>query len=135
MRRTASLMRTAIVLRRDEEEKNRRELEQQQHERERAELRKQIEAEEAKVAQLDQWAKGWEEAERLRRFISAYAEKAQTWPTDSQPKTSRGSSGRSGRQIGTIHSSKISRFRSWIGNTSYVGGEHDGHQLVIETFS
>jgi hypothetical protein len=79
-------MRTAIVLRRDEEEKNRRELEQQQRERERAELRKQIEAEEAKVAQLDQWSKGWEEAERLRRFIAAYAEKAQTWPPDSQPK-------------------------------------------------
>jgi hypothetical protein len=82
----AGLMRTAIVLRRDEEEKNRRELEQQQRERERAELRKQIEAEEAKVAQLDQWSKGWEEAERLRRFIAAYAEKAQTWPPDSQPK-------------------------------------------------
>jgi hypothetical protein len=82
----AGLMRTAIVLRRDEEEKKRRELEQQQRERERAELRKQIEAEEAKVAQLGQWAKGWEEAERLRRFISAYAEKAKAWPADSQPK-------------------------------------------------
>ena len=74
----AGLMRTAIVLRRDDEEKNRRELERQQREPERAELRKQIEAEEAKVAQLDQWAKGWEEAERLRRFISAYAEKAES---------------------------------------------------------
>jgi hypothetical protein len=57
-------------------------LEQQQRERERAELRKQIEAEEAKVAQLDQWAKGWEEAERLRRFISAYAEKAKAWSAE-----------------------------------------------------
>jgi hypothetical protein len=42
----AGLMRTAIVLRRDEGEKNRRESEPQQRERERVELRKQIEAEE-----------------------------------------------------------------------------------------
>jgi monoamine oxidase len=78
-------MRTAVVLRRQEEERNRRELEQKKREQERAELRKQVEAEEAKLAQLNQWVKSWEEAERLRRFIAVYAEKTKSGPPDSQP--------------------------------------------------
>ncbi len=49
-------------------------------------LRKQIEEEEAKLAQLNQWIKGWEEAERIRRFITAYAEHTQSRPADSQPR-------------------------------------------------
>ena len=81
----AGLMRTAVVLRRQEEERSRRELEQKKREQERAELRKQVEAEEAKLAQLNQWVKSWEEAERLRRFIAVYAEKTKSGPPDSQP--------------------------------------------------
>ncbi len=46
-------LRTAIVLRREEEERNRRELEQKRREQERAELRKQIEAEEKNLEQFN----------------------------------------------------------------------------------
>ena len=78
-------MRTAVVLRRQGEERNRRELEQKRREQERAELRKQIEEEEKRLAQLNEWVKSWEEAERLRRFIAAYAEKSQSWSAEKQP--------------------------------------------------
>ena len=78
-------MRTAVVLWRQEEERNRREAEQKRSEQERAELRKQIEEEEKKLAQLNQWVKNWEEAERLRLFITAYAEKSQSWSAEKQP--------------------------------------------------
>jgi hypothetical protein len=42
-------------------------------------LREQIEVEEKKMEQFNQWVESWEKAERLRRFIAAYAEKTSKW--------------------------------------------------------
>lgn len=82
----AGLMRTAVAIQREENERQRRQEEQQRQEQERATLRKQIEEEVAKLANLNQWMNGWEEAERIRRFVAAYAEQTQSRPADSQPR-------------------------------------------------
>jgi hypothetical protein len=47
-------------------------------------LREQIEAEEKKVEQFNQWIASWEKAERLRRFIAVYAEETSKWTADKQ---------------------------------------------------
>ena len=82
----AGLMRTAVALRRQEEERKRREAEQQRRAQEREQLRKDIQEEEEKLKQFNQWVDDWERAERLRRFIAAYAEKTRSWSAERQPK-------------------------------------------------
>lgn len=82
----AGLMRTAVALRRQEEERKRREAEQQRRAQEREQLRKDIQEEEEKLKQFNQWVDDWERAERLRRFIAAYAQKTGSWSVEKQSK-------------------------------------------------
>lgn len=84
----AGLMQTAIRMRRDREERKRHEDEQKKRLQERAQLQQDIQEEEKKLEQLDNWVEGWERAERMRRFIAAYAEKARSWPAEKQSKVS-----------------------------------------------
>jgi hypothetical protein len=81
----AGLMRAAVAQWRQEEERKKREAEQQKRAQERAQLRKDIEEEEKKLEQFNKWVDLWERAERLRRFISAYAEKTRSWSAEKQP--------------------------------------------------
>jgi hypothetical protein len=81
---TAGVMRTAVALRRHEQEVKERELERQKRAQEMIKLREQIEGEEKKVEQFNQWIASWEQAERLRRFIAVYAEKTAKWTPDKQ---------------------------------------------------
>ena len=37
------------------------------------------------MEQFNTWVDLWERAERLRRFISAYAEKTRSWSAEKQP--------------------------------------------------
>jgi hypothetical protein len=69
-------MRTAVALRCQAQESKRREAEEQKRTKERDQLRKDIQEEEKKLEQFKQWVDEWERAERLRRFIAAYAEKS-----------------------------------------------------------
>ena len=80
----AGLMRTAVALRRQEEERKQREAEQDRRAREAEQLRKDIQEEEKKLEQFNQWVESWEHAERLRRFIAAYAEKSRSWSAEKQ---------------------------------------------------
>lgn len=80
----AGLMRTAVVVRRRQEERKRREAEQQKRAQERAQLAKDIQEEEKKLEQFNKWVDSWEHAERLRRFITAYAGKSRSWSADKQ---------------------------------------------------
>jgi len=80
----AGLMRIAVVLRQKAEEQNRRELAEQKRARELEKLRKDIEAEEKKLKQFDEWLGNWERAQQMRRFISLYAAKSELWPADKQ---------------------------------------------------
>lgn len=81
----AALMRTAIGLRRQEEERKQREAEQQKRANERVQLQKDIQQEEEKLEQFNKWVDSWERAERLRRFIAAYQDKSRSWSTQNQP--------------------------------------------------
>jgi len=81
----AGLMRTAVAKRRQEEERKKREAEEQKGVQERVQLRKDIEEEEKKLEQFNTWVDLWEQAERLRRFISAYAAKTSSWSAERQP--------------------------------------------------
>jgi hypothetical protein len=80
----AGLMRTAVALRRQEEERKQREAEQQKRAQEMAQLRKDIQDEEKKLKQFNEWVDEWERAERLRRFITAYAERSRSWAAETQ---------------------------------------------------
>jgi hypothetical protein len=82
----AGLMRIAVALRRKEEERKRREAEEQKRERQREKLQKDIEEEEKKLNQFKTWIDEWERAERMRRFIAAYAKKTRSWSAEKQPK-------------------------------------------------
>ncbi len=82
----AGLMRMAIAIQRADEERKRRQEEQQAREQERATLRKMIEEEEAKMAELNQFVENWEEAERIRRFTAAYTDWAGSRPAEEQPR-------------------------------------------------
>jgi len=82
----AGLIRTAVSLRRQEEERKQREAEQQKRAQERATLLKDIQEEEKKLEQFNVWVDEWERAERLRRFIAAYTEKSQSWSAENQPR-------------------------------------------------
>jgi hypothetical protein len=82
----AGLIRTAVVLRRQEEERKQREAEQHKLAQERAKLLKDIQEEEKKLEQFNVWVDEWERAERLRRFIAAYTEKSQSWSAENQPR-------------------------------------------------
>jgi hypothetical protein len=80
----AGLLRTAVALRRQEEDRKKREAEEQKRRQEQAQLQKDIQEEERKLGQFNKWVDLWERAERMRRFISAYAEKSQSWPAEEQ---------------------------------------------------
>ena len=80
----AGLMRTAVAIRRQEEERRRREAERDKRAREAEQLRKDIQEEEKKLEQLNQWVESWERAERLRRFIAVYAQKTASWAAEKQ---------------------------------------------------
>jgi hypothetical protein len=80
----AGLMRTAVAIRRQAEERKQREIEQDRRARDAEQLRKDIQEEDKKLEQLNQWVESWERAERLRRFIAAYAEKSPSWSVEKQ---------------------------------------------------
>lgn len=80
----ATLMRTAVALRRQEEERRQREANEQRRAQERVQLQKDIHEEEKKLEQFNKWVDAWERAERLRRFIAAYQEKSQSWGDEKQ---------------------------------------------------
>jgi hypothetical protein len=80
----AGLMRTAVALRRQEDERKQREAERDKRAREAEQLRKDIQEEEKKVEQLNQWVESWERAERLRQFIVVYAKKSISWSAEKQ---------------------------------------------------
>lgn len=80
----AGLMRTAVALRRQAEEKKRRELEERKRAEEAIQLRKDIQEEEKKLEQFNKWVDDWEHAERLRQFIVVYTEKSRSWPSERQ---------------------------------------------------
>jgi len=82
----AGLMRMAIATQRADQERKRRQEEEQAREQERATLRKMIEEEEAKMAELNQWMENWEAAERIRRFTAAYTAWAASRPAEEQPR-------------------------------------------------
>jgi len=81
----AGLMRTAIAIRRQDEERKQREADEQRRIQERAQLQKDIQEEEKKLEQFNKWVDEWERAERLRRFIIVYAEKSLSWSAEKQP--------------------------------------------------
>lgn len=80
----ACLMRTAVSLRRQDEERKQQEAEREKKAREREQLRKDIEEEERKLQHLNESLDAWDRAERMRRFIALYAEKAVGWPEEKQ---------------------------------------------------
>jgi hypothetical protein len=81
----AGLMRMAVALRRQADERKKREEERMRREQELIKLREEIEAEEKKHTQFNQWVDDWEKAERLRRFIAVYVEKTAKWSVEKQP--------------------------------------------------
>ena len=78
----AGLLRTAASLRRQKEEQKQQEIERKKREEERWQLRQDIQEEEKKIEQLDQWIEGWERADRIRCFIKAYEEKFRSSPSE-----------------------------------------------------
>jgi hypothetical protein len=82
----AGLMRTAVAQRRREEKRKRDEAEKERRERERAQLRVDVQQEEEKLKEFDDWMDAWERAERMRRFVAAYAERSSSWSVEKQPK-------------------------------------------------
>jgi len=119
---SAGVMRTAVALRRHEQELKERESERQRRVQEMIKLRAQIEAEEKKVEQFNQSIESWEKAERLRRFIAAYAEKLPNGVWTNSRTTKNGSRGRTNKLIGLIRSSPRNRYRCWTANTSCAAG-------------
>jgi hypothetical protein len=82
----AGLMRTAIAQRRREEKRKRDEADKERRARERAQLQKDVHEEEEKLKEFDDWMDAWERAERMRRFIAAYAGKKNSRSVEKQPK-------------------------------------------------
>ena len=80
----AGLMRTAILERRQEEARKKREAERQRREREAVQLRQEIQQEEKKLAQLNKWVDDWYRAEELRRFIAVSASESASWPAQKE---------------------------------------------------
>jgi hypothetical protein len=106
-------MRTAVALRLHEQELKERELERQKRAQEMIKLREQIEVEERKMEQFNQWIESWEKAERLRRFIAAYAEKTSKWASLHRKHSSNDRRSRIyGRNSGTVHRQVRKRFQS-----------------------
>src|ERR1035441_5903953 len=56
----------------------------QRREREREQLRKDVKEEEEKLEEFQEWIEGWDQADRMRRFIAAYEEKSSSWPAEKQ---------------------------------------------------
>ncbi len=81
----AALIRTAVSLRRQEQDRKHRETEQQERARERAQLLQDIQKEEKKLEQFNKWVDEWDRAERLRRFITAYSERSRCWSAEKEP--------------------------------------------------
>lgn len=82
----AGLLRTAVSLRRQKEQRDREETARKRQEEERARLRDLIQVEEKKLEELNNWMDNWERAGRMRRFIEAYAEQSRSWPSEEQVK-------------------------------------------------
>jgi hypothetical protein len=80
----AGLLRTAVSLRRQKDEQKRQEVDRKSREEERWQLRQDIQEEEKKVEQLNEWADGWRRADHIRHFIKAYEEKSRSWPNEKQ---------------------------------------------------
>jgi hypothetical protein len=80
----AGLLRTAVNLRRQEEERKRRDAEQKKREQERFQLQKDVQEEEKKLERLNKLVEDWERANRMRRFIAAYAEQTGVSPSEEQ---------------------------------------------------
>lgn len=80
----AGLLRTAVSLRRQKEEQKHQELERKRREEERWQLRQDIQKEEKKFEQLNEWVDGWTRADHIRRFIRTYEERSHSWPTEKQ---------------------------------------------------
>jgi hypothetical protein len=51
-----------------------------------AQLQKDIEEEEKRLNEFNDWFEDWERAERTRQFIAVYTEKSLSWPAEKQPK-------------------------------------------------
>lgn len=81
----AGLMRTAVVLRRQEEARKQREADERRRAQEANQLRQDVQEEEKKLEQFNKWVENWEGAERLRRFIAAYSEKTRSRSAEKQP--------------------------------------------------
>lgn len=96
----AGLMRTAVIFRQREDERKQHQLKQQERAQELAQLREDIEEEEKKLKEFNDWIENWERAERMRRLITVYAEKSRAWPAEKHRNTASGSSGPLGRQTG-----------------------------------
>jgi len=84
----AGLMQTAVRIRRERDESKRREEERNRKAQERAQLQKDIQEEEQRLEQLNKSIECWERADRMRRFITAYAEKSCSWPVENQAQRS-----------------------------------------------
>jgi hypothetical protein len=80
----AGLIRTAVSLRKQEEDRIRREADEQRRTREREQLRKDIKEEEEKLEEFQKRIESWDQADRMRRFIAAYEEKSRSWPAEKQ---------------------------------------------------
>ena len=80
----AGLLRLSISLRRMEEERRKRELDQRRRAEERVQLREAIDKEEEKLDQFNNWVDDWQRAESMRRFIAVYAEKSRSGAAEKQ---------------------------------------------------
>ena len=78
----AGLMRTALSLRRQDEERKRQEAERERRARDREQLRKDIDQKEKKLAHLNESVHGWRQAELIRGFAAVYTQKVAEWPSE-----------------------------------------------------
>ena len=99
----AGLMRSAIALQRQEEERKQREVEQQRRAQERAHLQKQIQEEEEKLEQLNNWVQEWERRNDCDVSSLHIQRKLSRGLPKSNHSTRHGSNGRRGRPTGSIH--------------------------------
>ncbi|MGO9432876.1 MAG: hypothetical protein ACLP00_01110 [Terracidiphilus sp.] len=80
----AGLMRTAVSVRRQDEQRKKEQGEQERRAREREHLREAIAKEEKRLEQFIATFECWERAERMRRFIAAYTAKSSDAPPEKQ---------------------------------------------------
>ena len=73
-----------VSLQRQAEERVQREVEEKKRKRGRELLRQEIQEEEKKLGQLEEWIEGWNRADRLRRFIAVCEEESRSSPAEQQ---------------------------------------------------